>query len=163
MSYGDRLKKARKYTGILEKELAERMGTTPQNVAQYESDKRKPRPENVCKMAKALQLKYAYTKYGEPFFYDFSESFETSPQKREKFNLWQMTDAMADPVSELTMNLVKKWGNLNSPLSESSIIEQKEDVLTLYAQYIFLRLNLDGKERALEFLQQLAENKKYKK
>lgn len=94
MSFGQRLKLARKHVGILQKELAKKLGTTPQNLAQYETGKRMPKPETVLKIANALKLECAYTRTGEPFFYDFTEDFSNinigNPQS---FNVKQIEDA----------------------------------------------------------------------
>lgn len=53
---GERIKQTRIRKGITQKELAEKLGTTPQNLAQYESGKRNPKLETIKKIAQALNV-----------------------------------------------------------------------------------------------------------
>lgn len=53
---GDRIKKIRKAKGITQKELAEKLGTSHQNLSQYESGKRSPKIETIQKIADALDV-----------------------------------------------------------------------------------------------------------
>ena len=56
MSIGENIKNARKKAGLTQKELAEKMGSTQQNLAQYESGKRNPKLETLNKIAGALEI-----------------------------------------------------------------------------------------------------------
>lgn len=51
---GEKIKAARQKIGITQKQLAERLGTSPQNLAQYENGKRQPKLETLEKIAEAL-------------------------------------------------------------------------------------------------------------
>lgn len=51
---GEKIKAARQKIGITQKQLAERLGTSPQNLAQYENGKRQPKIETLEKIASAL-------------------------------------------------------------------------------------------------------------
>ena len=50
----ERIKPARKKAGLTQKKLAEILGTSQQNLAQYENGKRKPKIETLKKIASAL-------------------------------------------------------------------------------------------------------------
>ncbi len=79
---GDKIKKARKKAGITQQELAKKLGTTPQNLSQYEKGKRQPKKETLEKIADALDVNVwdLYDDYELPLFDDnqeieFSNSF----------------------------------------------------------------------------------------
>lgn len=46
MTTGEKIKTIRKKRGLTQRELAEKLGTTPQNLAQYENNKRNPKCNN---------------------------------------------------------------------------------------------------------------------
>lgn len=53
---GERIKQARTSKGITQKELAERIGVTQQNLAQYERGKRNPKIKTIKRFAQALNI-----------------------------------------------------------------------------------------------------------
>ncbi len=53
-SIGENIKRIRKEKGYSQKQLAEKLVTTPQNLAQYENGKRIPKIETIQKIANAL-------------------------------------------------------------------------------------------------------------
>lgn len=56
MDIGSKIKEIRIKKGITQKELAEKLGTSQQNLAQYECGKRNPKLETVKKIADALNV-----------------------------------------------------------------------------------------------------------
>ena len=50
MQTSERIKQARKKAGLTQKKLAEILGTSQQNLAQYENGKRKPKIETLKKL-----------------------------------------------------------------------------------------------------------------
>lgn len=56
MSIGETIRKIRKEKGMTQKELAKKLGTTPQNIAQYETGKRNAKQETLQKIADALEV-----------------------------------------------------------------------------------------------------------
>ena len=56
MNTGEKIKLIRKRQSITQKDLAEKLGTTPQNIAQYENNKRNPKYNTLEKIAKALRI-----------------------------------------------------------------------------------------------------------
>lgn len=57
MELGEKIRKLRKEKGMTQKELSAKLGTTPQNLAQYENGKRNPKIETLQKIADALDVK----------------------------------------------------------------------------------------------------------
>lgn len=53
---GEKIKKYRKEQGLTQKALAEKLNTTPQNLAQYENGKRNPKPRTLWRIANALNI-----------------------------------------------------------------------------------------------------------
>ena len=64
MTTGDKIKRARKYANMTQRQLGIAMGFSPQTadvrIAQYENDMRKPRPDVFVKLAQALQVPIQY-------------------------------------------------------------------------------------------------------
>lgn len=56
MKTGDLIKQARLKAGLTQAELANRLGTTTQNISQYERNVRKPKIETLQKIASALEV-----------------------------------------------------------------------------------------------------------
>lgn len=57
-SIGENIKRLRHEKGLTQKNLATLLGTSQQNLAQYEKDKRKPKFDTLRKIAKALDVDY---------------------------------------------------------------------------------------------------------
>lgn len=56
MKTSERIKYERKRAGLTQKQLAEKLGTSPQNLAQYENGKRNPKMGTLQKIADALNV-----------------------------------------------------------------------------------------------------------
>ena len=56
MSFSDRLKEARKRTGLTQIQIAEKLGITAQSYSQYETGKRRPKSDTLSKIADALNV-----------------------------------------------------------------------------------------------------------
>ena len=96
MAFKDRLKAARKKSGLTQLDIAKKIGLlNAQSYAQYEQGKRKPKQDTLNKIADALQLSYGYASNGEPYFYCFVDSVHGEEYKEnEKFNNNQYMDAI---------------------------------------------------------------------
>lgn len=55
MTIGEKIKRIRTEKGITQKELAKKLGTSPQNLAQYETGKRNPKSATIMRIAQALE------------------------------------------------------------------------------------------------------------
>lgn len=64
-SAGRRIKMARERQNMTQKELAEKMGTTSQNISQYERNIINPKPETIKKFADALGVDARWLEVGE--------------------------------------------------------------------------------------------------
>lgn len=71
MTIADKIKKARKAAGLKQKELADKLGVSPQMISQYENSGRIPKYETLCKIANAIGVPEEYL-LGK----DFAEQFE---------------------------------------------------------------------------------------
>lgn len=60
MTTGQRIKEARKKTGLTQKGLAEKLGIAYQTLAQWENDLRNPKRETLEKIAYALEISASY-------------------------------------------------------------------------------------------------------
>ena len=56
MDIGDKIKKIRREKNLTQKELAQKLGTSPQNLAQYENGKRNPKLKTIRQLADALNV-----------------------------------------------------------------------------------------------------------
>lgn len=61
---GEKLKIARKRAGLTQKELAKRLGISPQNIHAYETGRRNPKRQRIAEFAEKLNVPVSY-------FYDF--------------------------------------------------------------------------------------------
>lgn len=128
MSFSDRLKEARKRTGLTQIQIAEKLGITAQSYSQYETGKRRPKSDTLSKIADALNVGYSYTKDGEPYFYNFVDTVhDLKYSDNEKFNRAQYEDA------ESIQRIITPYNKLNS-VGQSKAIEQVE-LLTKIPEY----------------------------
>lgn len=119
MSFGDRLKQARKRAGYTQKQFAEKLNISPQNLAQYESGARNPSKERLQLFATALNLGYSYTKTGEPYFYGFVDTVpDLEYADNEMFNKSQYSDA-------------EHANNENKQLAELELLSDAENALKI--------------------------------
>ena len=56
MTLGEIIKQARITKGLSQKELAALLGTTPQNLAQYENNRRRPKINTLRNIASAMNV-----------------------------------------------------------------------------------------------------------
>lgn len=59
MTIGEKIKTYRKYRGITQAELAEISGVHPVTIRKYETDKMEPQPQQIEKVANALNISYS--------------------------------------------------------------------------------------------------------
>lgn len=154
---GQKIKRMRLEKGLTQKDLAALLGTSQQNLAQYEKDKRRPKIETVRKIAKALDV----------YIGDLIDDWSIYPNK--------------DIMSDLESNAATEKPPVNTTYSSSrfnvknyySDEEMKKAVdfvknaipaerLTLFTQYFNL-LNDLGKERAVEYTRLLSSVPEYQK
>lgn len=162
---GQKIKRMRLEKGLTQKDLAALLGTSQQNLAQYEKDKRRPKIETVRKIAKALDV----------YIGDLIDDWSIYPKKDIMSDLESNAATEKPPVNTTYSSSrfnVKNYQNLLYSLRYSDE-EMKNAVdyvknaipaerLTLFTQYFNL-LNDFGKERAVEYTRLLSSVPEYQK
>ena len=147
MSFGNRLKEARKRSGMTQGKLAEKTELATGTIQMYERNKRKPTPKTLKKLAKALGVSYAHASNGEPYFYTFVDTIEPEDSENNVFNRNQQLDAMNDGGIS-----IKTFG-------------EKEQVINLTAEAKLIdgynNLNKQGKKEAIKRIEEMAYIPKY--
>lgn len=143
MEIGDKIRKARNFRGITQKELGLAIGFDEKSadvrIAQYETDKRKPKEDLIKKIAQVLDVNFRYL-YDPPkinaedvmfFLFDLDDRYGSSlysvidekdplyPKERNaiSFDYNTMNDLLADWVElkkkllskDITMEEYKEW------------------------------------------------------
>lgn len=163
---GQKIKRMRLEKGLTQKDLAALLGTSQQNLAQYEKDKRRPKIETVRKIAKALDVCIG----------DLIDDWSIYPKKDIISDL-KLNDAVTEksPVNTTYSSSrfnVKDYQDLLSGLRHSDEeIKKMVDCIkiaipaerpALLTQY-FNQLNDLGQERAVEYTRLLARVPEYQK
>lgn len=60
MTVGERIRKARKSSGLTQIQLAAKLGISPVNISQLENDQREPKTETLQRIAEALNINFLY-------------------------------------------------------------------------------------------------------
>ena len=80
-----KIKQAREQAGLTQAQLAEKVGTTPQNISQYERGIRNPKLETIEKISKALNIEW----------YDLYEGTEPINKMKLEFGYDEYVEAQA--------------------------------------------------------------------
>lgn len=130
MTVGKIIQKIRKEKGYTQKQLAEKCGVATGTIQQYELNKREPRQEQLCKIAKALDVSIDYLKTGkssdelwEEIMHDVYKSSigATIREEREKQGLTQKELANYTGLTEASIIECEESTNL-PPLETIKII-----------------------------------------
>lgn len=118
---GEKIKEVRKRQGLTQRELAEKMGTTQQNLAQYESGKRYPKLVTIEKIASALKVPLNTLLDGnwQPYTKEITDSLDTVTEAIEQVTALG-DDMMQDKIIE-NFNKV-------SPEGKQKIFEYSQDI-----------------------------------
>lgn len=133
MSFANRLKYARKRQCLTQEQLSKKSGLSTYTIQRYEYGKLNPKKNTVAKLANALGLSYHYTQNGEPYFYDFVDTVESSEyEEAREFNQYQYKDAL-----EKTFNEIKDTESPPGVTSGASAIikELLEDIEPVRAMF----------------------------
>lgn len=150
MTMGERIKVARKKAGLTQEKLAKKCGIATITIGQYERNKREPNIETIFNLAEKLNVSASYL-LG---VVDLDGSISQ--------------DSFADPTD---YEFIKALG-LDKPQDQESITDAKriaEEMIETGGYYrrtyldVFNRLNDDGKKKAIERVEELAEIPKYTK
>ncbi len=81
MTFGEKLKQSRKSAGLTQAQLGKNLNLAGSTISLYESDKRSPDNETLCKIAKILNITTDYLLYDN----NGSKKTETLPNYLNKF------------------------------------------------------------------------------
>lgn len=143
MNVGENIKKIRKEKGITQKELGERLGVSQAAIGQFENDNSNLKMETIKKIANALDVEYTRLIIETPFT-------NGSIEERQK-----MSD---EELAEYLTYLITNDKNQKQGILER-IQDRKVKILTEH----FIKLNSHGQNKAIEDVENLTYNPKYRK
>lgn len=169
---GERIKEFRKRQGLTQRELAARIGTTQQNLAQYENGKRRPKPETVQRIAKALDIPETFlTREDAINLFTGSYNLEYSEMMKKRAESVSAISALneqlqriynasgTDEGKENAISLTKKYIEMHREnINFIDSITENDNALI----YCFHLLNYDGQEKALAYIIDLLKIPEYK-
>ena len=136
MSIGEKIREIRISKGMTQKELAAKLDTTQQNLAQYENGKRNPKLMTIQKIADALNVELDELMGGIMSF-DTGEEFKKAWSER----------AQNQPANNCD-SLTVVYHNIS---------EKDKKIISC-----FLKLNTIGQEKAIELVDMLTKIPEYK-
>ena len=116
MSFGERLRAARKHCGYTQEQLAKKCNLSTGTIQRYELNTRNPKKSTVAQIADALNLGYSFTRTGEAYFYDFVDVVESPQSENNVFNKTQLSNAGK------TERIVSAFNKLNDEGQEQAIV-----------------------------------------
>ncbi|MSC83188.1 XRE family transcriptional regulator [Eubacterium sp. am_0171] len=161
MSFGNRLKEARKKARLTQQDMATRLKTTPQNYAQYERGVRKPKKETLAKISEVLGIGYTYAQNGEPYFHCFVDTVSNPKYaENESFNKRQYNDAMSCITDGKIVIPVRK--QTPESITEREQEEKELDFINKMDK-LGMKLNDSGQNKAIEQVELLTKIPEYQK
>lgn len=136
MSRGDVIKKRRLEKGISQKELAERLGLSPQNIAQWETGKRNPKIQTLEKIAAALEIPITDL-LPEQMAYISQDDYEMIHLLRPDLNITEILQNIPpDPSpgeNQYKSQLLEHFNSLNDTGQEKAV--EQVELLTKIPEY----------------------------
>ena len=148
ISIAEKIKGARELAGLTQAQLAEKVGTTPQNISQYERCIRKPKYETLLKISNAI---------AETLNIDSEVLLKTKswyPDLQQIGSQLMKTAYGTDDEYEAFLVVFSRWYKKLSDTDKDSI-----SAIVKYLQ----KLNSDGKRVAAERIEELAQIPKYQR
>lgn len=168
---GENIKKIRKEKGYSQKQLAEKLGTTPQNLAQYENGKRLPKLETLEKIANALDCEVS--DIDENIFVIKLPKYELTPKRLERIQkdteaqkLIQK-QALGENITEDERQKISDYFEREKEVLPRfcESIEKFSNVIDKWGENILIdryrKLNNDGKKEAVKRIDELTEIPRY--
>lgn len=134
LSIAAKIKQTREAAGFTQAQLAEKIGTTSQNISQYERGLRKPKYETMLKISTAL-----------------AEALNIDPEELLKTR-WESTNERHEK------GIISQLLELKPPANQ--IIQTEQE---LKVQLAFRKLNDNGQQIAIERIEELAQIPKYQR
>lgn len=160
MTIGKMLKDARMKVGISQKELAERLNTTSQNLAQYENDRRKPKIDTLRKICSAMDI--SINELGEDIWKcysveDFAEDWADRTRSTASKIPEQIETSVKCSIKKTSENLQQASKQAQQHAYE--IIDSDWRCVPLLHDYE--KLNTVGRSEAQRRINELTEIKRY--
>lgn len=160
MTTGNKIKRARIYRGLTQKELADKLEVKAATISAFEKDRTNIKQLTLMKIADALNLGLSYTKTGEPYFYAFIDTVHTGSPEEEKalaFNNEQTQDL--NTYINVNHDMSGQYNNMVNSITEAILNEEeKSKILKSYS-----KLNQEGKAEAVKRMEELTLIEKYTK
>lgn len=193
MTFGEKLKEARKKKGISQQVLADRLNVSQQMIAQYENDKRQPKSETKQKIADALGIDvYDLIEGGfgalnpvlppnmqnanldgariDIFFLNTMMSRLANLDKsdpryeRTKDNLMALAASSGlEEYAEFVMQEIDNIAFVRVSHEEKEALQKNLDLLIIDLISSYNLLNLEGKKEAVKRVDELTQIPRYKK
>ena len=160
MPTGERIKKIRLEKGITQKQLAELLNTSQQNLAQYESGKRNPKIETLQKIADALDM---------PLIFLVEDDLLDAAILPYEDSEGKLIDEKVNEImTNKEISLEEKTIKIEELMTQLQIIENYHfDNANRAYEYmvnkLFEQLNQTGKDKALEHIKMLTRIPEYRK
>lgn len=155
MTTGGRIKEARKYRNLTQKELAAKLGISYQALAQWENDLRNPKQETLKKIGNALKIDWTY-------FTDWEVRPDTvSAADGSYAEIEHQWEIVNNKISERAANI----NRLASTLKMHLISFTEEDFSSVESLVLLFltKLNDTGQQEALKRIQELTEIPRYQR
>ena len=175
MSIGEKIKQAREKKGWTQAKLGKELGVTQQMIGIYEKNQRKPKAETIQKIADALEISVSdlveeekdaasiltISRAGANAFFDMEKIVKMIDELVDKhfddIGRKNLAAMVLKDAGMSTQSLTLNSGELIESIGLYATAAAK-DILTPYSQ-----LNETGKQRAIEYVTDLAQMKKYQK
>lgn len=146
-TFADNLTRIRKEKGLTQEQLAQLLNTYKPVISMYEKGKRNPKTDTIKKFAAALGCSYSDLVSDGALIDIISDEKEQKEIAKLSAFFNMSTNEIAGVIENYLLGKEYK----------DSITGDSEKLLTLYEQ-----LNALGKDKALTYLQDLYDNKKYR-
>lgn len=170
---GERIKEFRKRQGLTQRELASRIGTTQQNLAQYENGKRRPKPETIQRIAKALDIPESFlTREDAINLFTSGYNLEYSEMMQKRAESVSAISALNEHLKRISNSSGTDEGKENAISLTEKYIEMHHENINLIDSmtandsallYCFHLLNGNGQEKALAYIIDLLKIPEYKR
>lgn len=152
MDIGEKIKYLRTEKGITQKELASKLGTSQQNLAQYENGKRNPKPETLKRIADALEV--PISSLG---FYDMIVDSILDQAKPLSMNVLDLFAGQPTNIAQRGLDVLEPLKESLVESAELAVIQSKELLNSIS------KLNEEGQQKVKEYADDLAENPRYQR
>lgn len=158
VTFAENLKNIRKERGFSQKEIAEKLGVSQPNYAQYETGKRNPKFETVKKIAAALGIDvYNLLITGDMTPREAMQilrAVEAKQYLQNSENLADIEQKIAHRIDEIE-SMKKNKHNVDTMIDSLRLRGAIDENLSL--------LNTEGQKKALEYVEMLVKIREYRK